>query len=102
MGLDLASKPEECPSYEECRAPLCPLGEGSKDVTWIPGEQICICKVFRSLPWIRMQRRLERKGKKGFFNIEMLVLMKRVTDGIDPNTKRTPEAWIKRRERGRP
>lgn len=95
--LNLGDKPEKCQFFKECKAPLCPLNEGSKEITWFPDEPIC--RVFSNLDWVKMQKKLQRERKEGFFNIEMLVVMKRVADGIDPDSRETPGAWIRRRSK---
>ena len=89
-------KPEECPSYVGCSAPLCPLDKASKSIIWYPGEPICNAKGLRNLDWVRMQRWLVRKGKWGFFNIEMLSALRRVTNGIDPDSRETVEGWLRK------
>ena len=92
--LTLESIPEDCPRVKKCKAPLCPLGSGSIEVMWYSDEPVC---TMFDLDWIKMQRRIQRTRKGGFFNIEMLVAMKRPSYGIDPDTRETAEGWINKR-----
>ena len=92
--LTLESSLDDCPRVGKCKAPLCPLGEGSKEITWLSDEPIC---TMFNLDWIKMQGRLQRTRKGGFFNIEMLVAMKRPSHGVDPDSRETAEGWIRRR-----
>ena len=92
--LSVESKPEECPRYGKCKAPLCPLGPASVEITWLPDESICTMFV---LPWILLQRKLRRNKVEGLFNIEMLVAMKQKGNGIDVDSRETPAGWIGKR-----
>ena len=96
MGSE--EKLRKCLNFDKCTAPLCPLDVGSKEIVWYPDETICIDKEFRNLSWVKTQRRLTKSGRKGFFNIEMLVVIRRgVTDGISPDTKQSIESWLRKR-----
>ncbi len=33
-------KPEDCPKWDTCSAPICPLGDNQKYI-WYPDEEIC-------------------------------------------------------------
>ena len=94
-NLTLESRQSDCPKARKCKAPLCPLAEGSKDIAWFFDEEVC--SLFPKLSWVKMQRRIRRTRKGGFFNIEMLVMMTRPAHGIDPDSRETPEGWIRRR-----
>ncbi|MFA5399421.1 MAG: hypothetical protein WC169_11250 [Dehalococcoidia bacterium] len=53
-----------CPSWEGCAAPLCPL-EPLPGAQWFPNEDICHTVLLRKLPWIRVQRKIKRRYLKG-------------------------------------
>ena len=96
VKLSEDSKLEDCPKVQSCYAPLCPLGTETESVDWFSDEPICT--MFPHLDFIRMQRRLQRKKVEGYFNIEMLVIMKQPSDGIDPDSRETPGGWINKRK----
>jgi len=69
---------------------------------WYTDEDVCATKEFRSLNWVRKQRKLKKARRKGFFNLEMLeALGNKTVDGIDPDSNQTVEAWVRERTRRR-
>ena len=94
-------KPQDCPSFNGCSAPLCPLDDSLPHAVWYIDEPICGSRLYR-MPWIRAQRRIARRGKDttGYFNVKMLGTVHAVYSsikGVDPNHDATPENWIKAR-----
>ena len=92
-----------CPSYDGCDAPLCPLDAQSlAHGTWFPDEEICGAHGQRTR-WITMQRSIARKTtdrRRGFFTVGMLSSMWKALPGvrgIDPNSPHAEEderTWI--------
>lgn len=101
----------ECPQYDSCNAPICPLDAGNARHAWFPDEDICSC---RNLPdgspkpeWVEAQRKIARATKdpdRGYFTIRMLQATYKVGKGIrgvDPDSGREEEAiatWISKRK----
>jgi len=87
----------ECPSFEGCEAPLCPLDEGLSDAAWYPDEDICVSRKFPSLHWLKRQKRLRKykaPASNGYFTKEMLENMRRCssgTKGINPDGRKAVE-----------
>ena len=100
---ELRVDPSVCPSFVECRAPLCPLDESLyKGAVWYADEDICGAREFRNLAWIRKQRKLKKARRRGFFTFDMLeVLGSRTANGVDPDSRQTVWAWIRERVRQR-
>jgi len=98
---------EECPSFHRCSAPLCPLHLHLATQVWYPSEEVCRRQWGgNSPPWLLKQRRLARRCQHHhtYFTLEMLLATNWVNSkikGIDPNSKQSPEAWIKERTRDR-
>lgn len=79
-------KMNECPHFNECSAPLCPLSKRSINYgCWLISEPICKNVAARKkYNWIVKQRKLNRKitddsFSHGVFTAEMLERIKRVT-----------------------
>ena len=76
-------RPQECPSYNGCSAPLCPL-EPVPDAQWFPDEDICNSRAINKPQWVITQRKIQRLHLKGrldddrFFTVPMLQAMKKV------------------------
>lgn len=100
---EAVSKPQDCPAFEKCEAPLCPLDPGVGRARWFPDEPICRAEKYQELAWINKQRDIRRKlGRKpdiGFFTISKLraVTVNRDLLGIDPDGVRASA----RRPKGR-
>ena len=100
----MISKIEDCPSFSQCEAPLCPLYEHLSEVVWYSDEPICTSLLHRQ-PWIRTQRRIAKRTNKnpdaGYFTVEMLKSIKAVspqTKGINPDHRASQEKWIGKRK----
>ena len=88
--------PEECPRFEKCDAPLCPLDSDSlKNGIWYPDEEICKYQEVNQLDWIKRQRKLSEKAQFGFyFTYEMLnhkFIIRNGIKGLDPNRTESQE-----------
>lgn len=92
---------KDCPSYETCSAPLCPLDIGNH--VFFPDEDIC--KKRNPPAWVRTQKKIAKRAvdRDTYYTIDMLLEVKRVTahiSGADPD-KVNDEAWIKGRAAAR-
>jgi len=60
--------PKQCPSYEGCSAPICPLDPQSLELgIWLPDEPICRSKKYGTAKWIKRQRKIAEKAKNRDF-----------------------------------
>lgn len=58
-------KQTDCPKWEDCSAPLCPLQQNRVDAgIFYPDEEICKRRDFQNLGWIRQALRDFAKGVK--------------------------------------
>jgi hypothetical protein len=101
------SEPSECPAFERCGAPVCPLS-GDTGAVWFPEERICIAKgAVARFPWIAIQRRLKSRlaGAESAFAftramLERITRVSKGTRGLDPDGLGTDEereaAWFER------
>lgn len=94
----------QCPKYEGCDAPLCPLAPDLCNHVWYPGEAICPLRKYGSLSWIRRQRRIQALSDadaEGFFTVAMLETISIVRKGLvgaDPdNGPRAESRWLEAR-----
>jgi len=78
----------DCPKFNICSAPLCPLNKNSlKNGEWYPNDEICH-KVSerKNKRWIKIQRRIQKKTNGnpdiGEFNFAMLERIKAVGSKI--------------------
>ena len=115
MIVELAEKkervnmtPSECPSFEGCKAPLCPEDKSFHLALWFNGEPICQAIAYRRERWRIAQRRIERtaKDKDTCYTVAMLSAIRQVRAGImglNPedviDTERV-RTWIKSRQAG--
>ena len=91
----------ECPYFDSCNAPLCPLDEeGLKKAIWYPDEGICKRRLNR--PWLKIQKKIAKRAKHsdGYFTIQMLVHSCRICkgiEGLDPDKEEGPQLqkWLK-------
>ncbi len=95
---------EDCPSYENCDAPLCPLYEFKELSVWYPDEDICN-KIGRPI-WVKKQRRIQKRAtdRDSHYTIEMLEAIygvSKATRGLDAEGKRSEVVFLKRRSKGR-
>ena len=79
----------DCPSFDTCEAPLCPLDANRDERVWFSHEPICKGRAGSGVQFVITQRKMVAKKKKpGFFTVPMLDRRIRVTDamvGIDPD-----------------
>lgn len=90
---------EECPKFEECSAPLCPLEKKNLEIAcWYPEEGICGKHYYG---WIQNQKKIAKKAADTdkYFTHEMLKINCKLAKGIlglDPNKPEEPqlEKWF--------
>lgn len=91
-----------CPRFETCNAPICPLDEGSiLHAIWYPKEEeVCMLMKYANLPWVRRQKRYAKRAKPGFyFTHQMLCqdcVITKGTEGLDPNREQTVKSWLQK------
>jgi hypothetical protein len=97
-------KRDDCPKYEICGAPLCPLAnnELAKNV-WYPDEEICAARKFARMPWVRKQKLIAKKygSADRYFTVRMLDAVARVIRGIEganPDNPDGEESWFETRK----
>ena len=66
----------ECPYFDSCNAPICPLDENKGKAIWYSDEAICKNRDFSDLEYIKTQKKISKLNKKyavnGFFTLKML------------------------------
>jgi len=62
-------RPEDCPRFKHCDAPLCPLDPQIHRRLWIAGEPVCRRKDIEAPLWLEMQRRYQKIGVEGYFKV---------------------------------
>ena len=106
MNKNKTHKPEDCRTFEECSAPLCPLDENLYERTWFPDEPICRSKNHGSgMQWMISQRKVRKKSADSTtcYTLRMLdrnFVVKKGIKGVEPDSKDFPDAvrkWIRER-----
>lgn len=101
----------DCPRFEDCSAPLCPLAENLELSIWYSNEHLCSRKVFQNLGWIKRQKAIVkvRAPEDRYFTVEMLEAIKQVRKGIDgispdqplEQARKAEAKWTMEKRRGR-
>ena len=98
----MVSKIEDCPSFRQCEAPLCPVYEHLSEVVWYSDEPVCRSRQFKH-HWLRVQKRIARRVHDvdaGYFTVKMLESITAVsskTKGIDPDRRASEKVWVGKR-----
>ena len=97
---------KECPKFETCDAPLCPLDPQSLEHgLWYPNEAICVNRKLSSQSWIKAQRKIKKATKdvNRYFTFAMLnqgCVIRSGIVGLDPDSERSKnileKAWLRR------
>jgi hypothetical protein len=81
-----SSNPTTCPSFEGCKAPICPKDLSFENSIWYPDEPICSSLKFRKDHWRISQRKIYKlnfiHSTKGFFTKSTLNQIHIVRKGI--------------------
>lgn len=94
---------DQCPSFNSCEAPLCPLHDGLDDAVWYPDEPIC-GSIKHKQPWIKKQRKIRKyttDPDRGYFTVNMLQAITKVQKGIkgiNPEYDASPDVWATARK----
>lgn len=97
-------KMQECSSWNNCDAPLCPLDEDVTGSRWFPDDSICKSQSQKN-PFIKIQRKIIKKIKdeniNTYFMLDMLNKLSKIgkgVKGIDPDKDETEETekWMRK------
>lgn len=76
----------DCPAYDGCKAPICPLDSSFAKAVWYVDEPFCVARKFRRAKWRIVQRKIAkvhlRRPVIGFFTVSALENIRRVAGGI--------------------
>jgi len=75
-----------CPTYDGCKAPICPIDNSFATAVWYADEPICMSRKFRREHWRIIQRKIVRVNLKnkveGYFTLLALKESRRVDSRI--------------------
>ena len=76
-----------CKFADTCAAPLCPLTQNMKNITWLSSDPVCHRKfIAESSLLVRNQKLLKKHNVPGYFTLEMLTAAKlSPRSGISPD-----------------
>jgi len=97
MKLPLAPAEKDCPRWERCSAPLCPISPDLARAVWFPEETICRWEAHTEKPWVKTQAEIARlpgRKKRGYFTVAMLRAIRSVTPDL---TGKKDEEKLERR-----
>jgi hypothetical protein len=84
----------ECPYFDSCNAPICPLNENKGKAIWYSDETICKNTEYSGLEFIITQKKIAKVNKthsvKGYFTFKMLNQKIIVRSGIQGINEDTP------------
>jgi hypothetical protein len=98
----------ECPFFNSCNAPICPLDENKEKAIWYSNEAICKNTEYSDLDFIITQKKITKVNKtrsvKGYFTFKMLNQKIIVRSGIQGINEDTPiesssileENWLRK------
>ncbi|MFP3255051.1 MAG: hypothetical protein RXP30_01275 [Thermoplasmata archaeon] len=97
----------ECPYFDSCNAPICPLDENKEKAIWYSDEAICKNRDFFDLEYIKTQKKIAKVNKthnvKGYFTLKMLNQKIIIRSGIQGINEDTPidssileENWLRK------
>lgn len=74
---------KDCPGFEGCKAPICPLSTKFRKAVWYADEPICASNTYQKEQWrITQQQIAKLRGVKGSFSLARLQSIKQVHPGI--------------------
>ena len=75
-----------CKFAGTCAAPLCPLIQNMKTITWFSSDDVCHRKFLDSSILVRNQKMLKKNNVSGYFTLEMLSIpISSPRNGINPD-----------------
>ena len=91
---------KKCAFFDECEAPICPIGEDTFEGIWYPDEEICRKQI--RLAWLKRQKKIKKKAKnkgESYFTLEMLkrnCVIGSGIEGLNPDKEEAPqlEKWL--------
>ena len=100
----------DCPNFDDCSAPLCPVDDGSiRNGIWYPDEEIC--RKRSVIGWVRKQKAIVKKKPPldRFFTVAMVEALRQVRKGIEglnpdqhlEQAKETERKWVEEKKGGR-
>ena len=93
--------PEQCPGFEGCKAPLCPVDSSFGLALWFPNEPVCQARAYRGEPWRKAQIKIARKAidRGSCYTVKMLSAVKVVRREIrgiaDGEDAEAQSAWLR-------
>lgn len=96
---------KQCNLYEICTAQLCPLEADLVHHLWYPDEEVCRSRKFSGLSWLKTQKKIAKLKLNpdiGYFTVDMLELIDRVSRGIKgahPDKPHSKDRWIEQRKK---
>ena len=82
----------DCPGFEGCASPICPLDKSFNKAAWYADEDICMVRTFRKEHWRIIQRKIKKVQAKhsveGFFTLSLMEKMFRITGRVKGLTER--------------
>jgi len=100
--------PEQCPFFNSCNAPICPLDENKGKAIWYSDEATCKNPGYSDLEFLITQKKIAKVNKKhsvkGYFTFKMLNQKIIVRSGIQVINEDTPiessfileENWLRK------
>ena len=94
----------ECPHFDDCSAPLCPLDPDNEQRSWFSDEDICQRIGMDNAEFVPVQRRISKAGvdRGTYFTVSMLnhnIVISKALQGLDPDSYRPRkdllESWFK-------
>ena len=86
--------PEQCPFFNSCNAPICPLDENKGKVIWYSDEAICKNTEYSDLEFTITQKKMAKINKthsvNGYFTLKILDQKIIVRSGIQGINEDTP------------
>ncbi|PMP83843.1 MAG: hypothetical protein C0175_01085 [Caldisericum exile] len=97
-----------CPYFEKCDAPICPMDPSKERAVWYPDEEICRNREFGDLDLIISQKKIARLNRRhevqGIFTYNMLnrpLIIRKGISGLSEDqdldeTAKSEKTWIQK------
>lgn len=90
---------QSCTHFDTCSSNLCPKDADIAKRTWFIGEDICVVREYRDLPFINRQKVLNRKRPPSLMDV--LLTYHDLVDSAPKKRVLSPEAKARLREIGK-